>query len=82
MQGDETSTLDAQTIAKQLRPAMPSVINVAEALRFSTEVSERSLTRMALNECGGLPGLPFAKRGIFRRLVNKLHRRKTFTFLQ
>jgi hypothetical protein len=66
---DETLTLDSESIARQLRPRP---ISPNEMKRIGSEIAERARTRMAANECGGLPGLPAAKRGFLRKLVTKL----------
>jgi hypothetical protein len=80
MKGDkidqQTLTLDSQRIAAQLRPKLRKDVSFDDIHRTGVEVAARALTRMALNECGGLPGLPAPRRGVFRRLINWLSRPK------
>lgn len=67
-----TLTLNGVIISRQVNAEGSAVSE--DLKRASVEVAQRARTRMALNECGGLPGLPAVKKGILRRLADRLMR--------
>ncbi len=67
---DVGSIMDATTIKSQLPKAtLPPEVDREELIQVNSMIAERALTRMAVNECGGLPSMPTPQRGLVRRFI-------------
>ncbi len=55
---------------------LPEDMTRADLSKVNAEIAERALTRVAVNQSGGLPGLPIFRAGLIRRTIAFFTRRK------